>query len=168
MNLSTPGESTPDELERRVLAAVGDLPGISVLLLFGSRAAGRPRASSDLDIAVLPDGEHRDDHARFRLRGRLSAALASLAPAGRVDVVFLDRAPDVLRQRVMEHGRMVLCRDPAAWRELRVRTMREYGDREWARDLLRRGLRRRLLEGRTDGRSGRTFQSLERAGWLPR
>lgn len=161
-------ESPPDELVRGIRAAVGDLPGISVLLLFGSRAAGRPRESSDLDVAVLPGEEHRGDHARFRLRGRLASTLAGLAPAGRVDVVFLDRAPDLLRQRIMEHGCMVLCRDPAAWRDLRVRTMREYGDREWARDLLRRGLRRRLLEGRTDGRSGRTFQSLERAGWISR
>jgi hypothetical protein len=75
-------------------------------------------------------------------------ALADLAPEGRVDVVLLDRAPDTLRQRVMEHGRMVLCRDPAAWKALRVATMKEYGDREWARRMYREALRRRLLEGR--------------------
>lgn len=46
----------------------------------------------------------------------------------------------------MEEGRMVLCRDLAAWKALRVRTMKEYGDRVWWRSIYRRGLRRRLLE----------------------
>ena len=154
-------------LRQRAREAVEEIPGISTLLLFGSRARGEERPDSDLDVAVLPTAEHRGDHARFKLRGRIASALAELAPRGRVDVVFLDKAPDVLRQRVMEHGRLLLCRDAAAWRALRHRTMREYGDREWVRDLLRRGLRRRLLEGRRDGRSAHTFQSLERAGWLP-
>lgn len=76
-------------------------------------------------------------------------ALAHLAPAGRVDAVPLDRAPATLRQRVMEDGNMVLCRDPAAWKALRLRTMKEYGDQQWARDLFRRTLRRRILERRT-------------------
>jgi predicted nucleotidyltransferase len=149
--------------ERQILDAIDEIPGISSLLVFGSRARGNARPDSDLDVAVQPDDGQQDDHARLKLRSRVASALADLAPGGRVDVVLLDRAPDLLRQRVMEHGRMILCRDEGAWRDLRVRTMREYGDREWARDLLRRGLRRSLLEGRTDGRSARTFESLERA-----
>lgn len=156
-----------EPLEQRVLDAVAGVPEVAILLVFGSRARGESREQSDLDIAVLPKpaagGGESESRRRHELQKALAVALAELAPAGRVDVVFLDEAPDTLRQRVMEQGRMVLCRDVAAWRALRVRTMKEYGDREWARRLYRRELRRRLLEGRPSGRSARSREPLERA-----
>jgi predicted nucleotidyltransferase len=166
-----------EDLERQIHEAVADIPGIAVLLLFGSRARRTARADSDLDVAVLPAGTTADAagsasgsalHGDLRLR--IAAALAHLSPApwNRVDVVMLDRAPDTLRQRVMEHGRMILCRDPHAWKELRIRTMKEYGDSQWARRLYRQGLRRRIREGRFGhGRSARHRQPFERARRLP-
>jgi hypothetical protein len=84
-----------------------------------------------------------------------------------VDVVLLDEAPELLRQRIMESGRVVICREPRAWRDLRVATMREHADREYYRRLLREAQRRRLTEGRSSGRSGRALRSLERVGKLP-
>lgn len=157
-------------IEEQVREAAAEVPGVAVLLVFGSRARGRPRPDSDLDVAVLPatsgeGGECEEDDAlhRHRLQKRLIVALYELAPEGRVDVVFLDEAPVTLRQKVMEEGRMVLCRDPAAWRALRVATMKEYGDSEWARRLYQRKLRERLLEGRPSGRSARTRKPFERA-----
>lgn len=160
-----------DTLQEQVREAVAEIPGISVLLVFGSRARGEPHPRSDLDVAVLPAIEsdtERGSLLRHRLQKSLAVALADLAPGGRVDVVFLDEAPDTLRQRVMEHGRMVLCRDPSAWRKLRVATMKEFGDREWARRIYRRELRRRLMEGRPSGRSARGRKPLERARRLSR
>jgi hypothetical protein len=94
--------------------------------------------------------------------------LAELAPDGRVDVIRLDLAPDTLRQNVMKHGRMILCRDAEAWKALRVATMKEYGDREWARRTYRRALRRRLLERRPCGRSVGARKPLEHARRLSR
>jgi len=155
-----------EPVEEQVRRAVAEIAGVSVLLVFGSRARGEPHAGSDLDVAVLPHpggGDADDSRFRHQLQKSLAVALAHLAPQGRVDVVFLDEAPDTLRQRVMEEGRLVLCRNPAAWKALRVKTMKEYGDREWWRSLYRRELRRRLLEGRPSGRSARAREPLERA-----
>jgi predicted nucleotidyltransferase len=154
------------DLDDAILQATQGISGISVLVVFGSRAKGTARPDSDLDVAVLP--ESADSNDRRKLQTRLAVALADLAPEGRVDVVLLDEATDVLRQRVMETGRVLLCRDPVAWRDLRVRTMREYGDREWVRDLMQRAQRRRLEGGLPSGRSGKAFESLGRAGKLPR
>jgi predicted nucleotidyltransferase len=154
------------ELEQVVREAVAGISGISALLVFGSRARGKARPGSDLDVAVLPSraAERKlQNLSRHRRQKSLAVALAALAPEGRVDVVFLDEAPDTLRQRVMEHGRMVLCRDPAAWQALRVATMKEYGDREWARRVFRQALRQRLLERRPSGRSASARKPLERA-----
>ncbi|MFW6012412.1 MAG: type VII toxin-antitoxin system MntA family adenylyltransferase antitoxin [bacterium] len=158
-----------EPIEEQVRNVVEDIPGVSVLLVFGSRARGKNRPGSDLDVAVLPrpeEGGESEQLFRHRLQKRLAVALADLAPEGRVDVVFLDEAPDTLRQRVMEEGRMVLCRDQDAWKVLRIRTMKEYGDRQWWRRLYRRELRRRLMEGRPSGRSARARQPLERARGL--
>jgi uncharacterized protein len=153
-------------LDEEILRAAEDLPGISVLVLFGSRARGTHRPDSDLDVAVLPATQ--DSQARRYLQADLAVALADLAPAGRVDVILLDEATEVLRQRVMETGRVLLNRDPEAWKELRVRTMREYGDAEYYRRMYIEAQRRRLARGEPSGRSAKAIESLKRVGKLSR
>jgi predicted nucleotidyltransferase len=151
------------ELERQILDALAGVPELALVVLFGSRATGRARPDSDLDLAILP--AEGSAIPRRKLVARVAVDLAELAPHGRVDVVLLDEAPVVLRQRIMETGRVLRCDDPAAWR---VRTMREYGDTERVRRLLRRAQYRRLSGGERSGRSGRALVSLERAGRLAR
>jgi len=155
-----------EPLDEDITHAVQDLPGISVLVVFGSRARGTHRPDSDLDVAVLP--ATLDSRGRRHLQADLAVALADLAPEGRVDVVLLDEADDVLRQRIMETGRVLINRDNEAWKALRVRTMREYGDREWARRLFMEAQRCRLERGDFSGRSGKALESLERVGKLSR
>ena len=153
-------------LDEQVLTAVQEIPGIAVLVVFGSRARGTPRPDSDLDVAVLP--ESADSRDRWHLQAKIAVALADLAPEGRVDVVLLDEADNDLRQAIMESGRVLRGGDLEAWKELRVRTMREYGDREWARRLFREAQRRRLERGERSGRSAKALESLRRVGKLPR
>lgn len=153
-------------LDDQVIQLAGPVPGVSALMVFGSRASGSPRPDSDLDVGVLPDSG--DPQARRRIQSQLAVALADLAPGGRVDVVLLDEAAELLRQRILETGRVLICRDPAAFEELRVRTMREHGDREWARRLMRTAQRRRLERREASGRSGRALESLGRVGKLSR
>ena len=131
------------DLDDEIAHAVEALPGIAVLVVFGSRARGTHRPDSDLDVGVLPERGLAAPRHRY-LQAELAAALSHLVPAGRVDVVLMDEATDLLRQRIMESGRVVLCRDAPAWRDLRVRTMREFGDQEWARRLYQDAQRRRL------------------------
>lgn len=154
-------------LDKEIKRQAEPIEGISALLVFGSRAVGTERPDSDLDVAVLPSvGD--DPKARRKLQTGLAVALADLAPEGRVDVVFLDEAPDLIRQRVLETGRLLICRDPVAFRDLRVRTMREYGDREWVRELMLAAQKRRLEQGEPSGRSPRALESLGRVGRLSR
>jgi predicted nucleotidyltransferase len=152
-------------MDEQVARVVEAIPGIAALAIFGSRANGTARPDSDLDVAVLP--EPGDGISRRNLQVAVAVALADLAPEGRVDVILLDEAPELLRHQVLSTGRLVLCRDGRAWRDLRVQTMREHGDREWARDLLRRAQRRRFEKGETGGRSGHAVQSLRRTRNLP-
>ena len=157
---------TMSSLDETILRAVESIPGISVLVLFGSRARGDHRPDSDLDVAVLP--ESGDPKARRHLLSAIAVALADLAPDGRVDVVFLDQADDVIRMRVLEHGRVLINREPEAWKELKVQTMREYGDREWIRHLDIKAQKQRLERGEPSGRSPKALESLRRIGKLSR
>jgi predicted nucleotidyltransferase len=162
MSQTVPSDMSIDEAIRH---AVSDLDGIVLLILFGSRATGKARPASDIDLAVLASPD--DAHTKRRLLSRLASAVAHLTPAGRADVVFLDETPELLRHSIMRDGHLILCRDDALWRSWRVRTMREHGDREWYRRILRKGLKRRLLAGgEKHGRSGHVVQSLERTGLL--
>ena len=154
------------ELDDQIRQAVESIPGISVLVVFGSRARGTHRPDSDLDVAVLPDGSHQG--SRWHLQADVAVSLADLSssPEGRVDVVFLDAAPVALRQRIMEHGRVLINRDPEAWKALRVRTMREYGDFEWAWRTYVQAQKRRLERREPSGRSPKALESLRRVGRL--
>jgi predicted nucleotidyltransferase len=152
-------------LDDQVVRLAESVPGISALMIFGSRVSGSPRSDSDLDVGVLPDS--KNPQARRRLQSQLAVALADLAPDGRVDVVLMDEVSDLVRQRILETGKVLICRDPAAFQDLRVQTMREYGDREWVRRLMRTAQRRRLERGGPSGRSGRALESLGRIGKLP-
>jgi predicted nucleotidyltransferase len=96
--------ATPS-LDEQIRKAAETIPGIAVLVVFGSRARGDHRPDSDLDVAVLP--EMPEPRLRWRLQTGVAVALADLAPEGRVDVVFLDEAPVILRQSIMEHGRVL-------------------------------------------------------------
>lgn len=155
-----------EDIADRVRAALEPLDDIAVAVLFGSRAKGTARPNSDLDVALIPSTD--DPHRRLRLLQRAAAELASLVPSDRADVVFLDEAPVLLRQRVMEHGKLVLVRDEAPWKRLRVKTMREWGDMEPYRKRYMAAQRRRLMEGDFSGRRPRALESLERIDWLSR
>ena len=157
-------DSTTIEAAVREVAA--SHPELAAAAIFGSHARGTARPDSDLDLAVLVrEGTEVD---RRRLQSRLASELAHLGAGGRVDVVFLDEAGVLLRQRVLQQGRLLLCRDEDAWTRLRVATLREFEDTEWMRRLYREAQRRHLLEGEDDGRSGRALESLERVGGVPR
>ncbi len=162
------GAGRPDAagegLDARVARTMAALDGAGTVALFGSHARNRARPNSDLDVAILPTTA--DPTCRRRLVTRAAAALSGLVPSGRVDVVLVDEAPELLRQRIFKHGRVVMQRNPADWRAWRVRTMWEHGDREPYRRMLRHAQARRLAAGGTGGRSGRALDSLERARGL--
>ena len=49
------------------IEAVGSIPGIEAVVLYGSRARGTARATSDWDIAILSHASPENDRAARRL-----------------------------------------------------------------------------------------------------
>ena len=115
--------------------------GVDALWLFGSRAQGRAREDSDLDLAAL-----------FRRQPSADELLAMKTEAARlagreVDLVDLDRASPILAMQVLRHGRLLVDRDPSR----RARFVAAAPGR--CEDVLRvrRPVERRLLERVADG-----------------
>lgn len=130
------------EVAELVRVVLDGTPAVVVGYLFGSRATGRPRSDSDVDVAVLL---RDDDHdALPSLLADLSRALAPL----HVDVVDLRTAPDVLAYRVLRGGTLLVSRDEGVRRAHWVGVVDRYLDMAPARRLMSEGTRRRLREGR--------------------
>ncbi len=95
---------------------------IELAVLFGSLAAGRPRPSSDVDLAIR--------WAPGATAERRAAVLARIEREMRrsVDAIELDQAPPLLRMEIARHGVVVLERVAGAWSGVRARAMLDWWD----------------------------------------
>lgn len=81
--------------EAAVTAIVAAVPNVVAVYLFGSRARGDPRESSDVDLALLGT-KPLDAVARFELQEKIAAILHCS-----VDLVDLRAASTVMRVEVL-------------------------------------------------------------------
>lgn len=137
-------ENSGMDIDPALLAAVFDSHPVVTAYLFGSVAAGQATPLSDVDIAViLEDGVRSPGEVQAMLISDLMLALRR----SDVDVVVLNAAPVLLRQRAIE-GRLVYCRDDSVRSRFEAATRREFFDTQ----SLREAQDRALLERHTLGR----------------
>lgn len=118
---------------------------VRLAYVFGSVAAGRAGAGSDVDVAVVftESPAPRDLDA---LAEELGAAAGRL-----VDLVDLANAPPLLAHEVIRSGRCVVCRDSTERGEFEARTTLRYLDTAHLRRL-----QDQYLHERTEARRGRS------------
>ncbi|MGH8579296.1 MAG: type VII toxin-antitoxin system MntA family adenylyltransferase antitoxin [Gammaproteobacteria bacterium] len=111
--------STPDHDPQR-LAQVAQKLGLRMVVLFGSRATGRPPPGpdSDIDIAVLglPEAEYWD----------CLEALQKIFP-NLLDMVRLEETDPLFRHEVM-HKSVLLWGEPDRFYEFRAYAYRDFTD----------------------------------------
>jgi predicted nucleotidyltransferase len=124
-------------------------PDLIAVYLFGSRATGRARAESDVDVAVLLDEE--DSVVRFERRLRVANEVEDIV--GRpVDLIVLNDAPPILQHQVLKHGRLLYERDRRARVAFEVRAGQIYADLKPMYDFHTRDLMRKIKEVGLSGR----------------
>lgn len=125
-------------IEDGLRAAMESIPEVRVAYLFGSRATGRARPDSDLDIAVKVDAGRDAAHGPILLRvvDAITAQLGSLGE--RADVLDLDAAGSAVAFRVIREGRRFLSRDERERVRLEAWIARRYDDEAPHRALFRR------------------------------
>ena len=117
---------------------------IAYALLFGSQAARRATAHSDLDIAIgSSSGDGFDRHT-------LGTLVASLERATNrtVDIVVLDQAPPAVAYRVFRDGRLLVEIDPTAVTRARARAILAYLDFKPVEQLCARAILESAAHGR--------------------
>jgi uncharacterized protein len=130
-----------DEAIREVLASE---PRIAYALVFGSQAAGRATAHSDVDVAVASSSAGGFDRHTL---GALVAALERSTNRS-VHVVVLDQAPPALAYRVFRDGRLLVERDAAAVTRDRARAILDYLDFKPVEQLCARAILESAAHGR--------------------
>lgn len=126
-------EPEQDRIARALIS--GAVGTIRFAYLFGSTAAGRGTADSDVDIAV-----DAGDPLTWETRTRVAEAVTAVT--GReVDVIDLATADPVIRMQVLRHGRVLVDADRPARHRFEVRTLSEYLDLKLDRAPVERALR---------------------------
>lgn len=95
-------------VDRLRAAAEQSLPNLPIRFayLYGSRAGGRPRPDSDIDVGVLLDGRAAVTEPE-RIASRCTDALLRVAGVGGIETTVLNGAPIRFLGRVLRH-RVVL------------------------------------------------------------
>jgi predicted nucleotidyltransferase len=109
-------ELTPDD--RAVLARLG----VTLMVLFGSRAQGVASPTSDYDIGVLAPHNKAVYDAVYDLVSARANQLVN------VDVVFLNEAPLELQAHVAKYGTPLYQQSTSALVDFRERVMTQYAD----------------------------------------
>ncbi|MBA3419383.1 MAG: nucleotidyltransferase domain-containing protein [Geodermatophilaceae bacterium] len=102
------GSDPAGRLRRDAAEALRPYP-VQFAYLFGSRAEGRARKDSDVDVAVLLLNGIAEPEAG-RIASRCASALSAAAEMGGIQVTVLNHAPlrfvgRVLRQRIVIYSR---------------------------------------------------------------
>lgn len=153
-----------DEAALERLAAAFDRDGVVAAMLIGSQARGTAGPLSDVDVAVwhdpgLPAG------SLLSLQLKLAKGARRALHTEEVDVVMLNQASPLLRQRAVRDAKRLIERDRGERVRMETQAILDYLDTKPLRAELARGLRHRIEEDRF-GRPEGISKRLERLGTM--
>ena len=103
---------------------------ISLIYIFGSYAKGTNRKDSDIDIAVLINGEI-DPYTQLNILG----TLVDIFRTENIDLVILNNANEVLKFQVIKYGKVVYEESQLSRVLFETRAASEYMDMEYFRNI---------------------------------
>ncbi len=124
-----------DDIRRR-LSPIFDRPEVGLIVLFGSHAKGTARADSDVDLAVLVDGDVAE----------LEAEIMHRLGSGRVDVVDVRRTTPLLAMAIARYGIALHESEAGAFASFASLALRRYNDTSKLRASRHRGIRKYLAD----------------------
>jgi predicted nucleotidyltransferase len=112
------------DLERRKIAgkvvrAAREAEDILAVILFGSSARGENSSTSDLDLCLvlMPNSYLGLELSKIKLK---------YASQFTAHISIFQQLPLYMKKRVLQEGKILLCRDYDALYELAFKTLREY------------------------------------------
>ena len=110
-------------MEDRLRQCVASLPEVKLAVLFGSTARGQAGPRSDVDLGVLLEPDTPD--VRSRVESELWRATDRT-----LDLIFLDKAPPLLRFEIARDGVLLHQEQDHLWTDFKTRAMLDWWD--WA------------------------------------
>ena len=145
--ISDPTVMTPEEVEALVVRvrALCEAEPVVLMYLHGSHARGTQSALSDLDLAVLLEADFIGDVDR---RLNLLGSLEQVCRYQDVDLVTLNTAGPIIRDRVVREGRLVFARSERDRIVFEASAIKEALDFRYFSRIYDDALFRQLAEGR--------------------
>ena len=112
---------------------------LSLVLLFGSRAAGKTHAHSDFDVAYLSEKP-----LDLMDEAKLLCDLMPIFRSDKIDLVNLKKAPPLLMKRVFDSHQVLFCADKARYFNYQMYALRRYIEAKQLLDLRSDYLRYRV------------------------
>jgi predicted nucleotidyltransferase len=93
---------------------------IVMILLFGSRATGRFREDSDIDLGILFKGDYNYE--------KVLSGLIKLFPVGKIDIAVLNRSDPLLNFQILKRHEIIYCPDKEVYLRFFADTVKKYHD----------------------------------------
>ena len=133
------GNANASGMTEKLEKFLSECSDVILVFLFGSFADGNVTTFSDLDIAIF--FSNTTDFYRINdLKEKLSEMLNNIE----VDIVNLNNASPVIKMQVLKKGTLLVNKDPKAYNEFFVNTVKEYDDLK----RTRKEIEEKILRGR--------------------
>lgn len=126
-------------IEDRLRQCVSSLPEVKLAVLFGSTARGQAGPRSDVDLGILLDPDTPE--VRSKVEPELWRATDRT-----IDLIFLDKAPPLLRFEIARDGVLLHQEQDHLWTDFKTRAMLDWWDWEPVAKRIEDALIKRLRE----------------------
>ena len=99
--------STLNELKEEIVSVCKGQREIIAAYVFGSRAMGKGKKASDVDIALLLDDREASNFPYLEFKVTLERALNK-----NVDLIILNHAGEILKHQIRKYGKIIYESNP--------------------------------------------------------
>ena len=145
-----PHQIDPEHIKLKTESYFASRPEVLFAYLFGSVAAGKTTALSDIDLAVYLDPEFKEPSTGFGYQSELITELSAMLET-KTDLVILNKSTLTLKFQVINKGILIYNRDDRARRDFHEKTIRDYLDFKPFLEVQAHYLKKRLQDNTFGG-----------------
>jgi len=112
-----------NELEEEIVSVCKGQREIIAAHLFGSRASGEGKKTSDVDIALLLDDREANNSPYLEFKVTLERVLNK-----NVDLIILNQAGEILKHQIRKYGKIIYESNPKMRKQWEILSRKLYQD----------------------------------------
>lgn len=144
MPIRVSSQASSEEIIERSVRFFEERPEIVAVYLFGSRARGPAKETSDVDLAILIDPDVKIDE--FELKRDLLVGLSRVLRK-EIHLVILNRAGELLSAQVFKYGRCLYNSKPGILSRFWAVQFSKIANFACLRSIMEEGFTRKVMEG---------------------